>query len=43
VARMAGREMHAMFLYGNVKERDHLENVGIDGGMILKWILVGKD
>jgi len=37
------REMHAMFLYGNVKEREHLENVGIDGRMILRWILNEKD
>jgi hypothetical protein len=37
------REMHTVFLYKNVKERDHLENVGIDGRMILKWILNEKD
>jgi len=34
--------MDAMLLYGNMKERDHLENVGIDGRMILKWILNEK-
>jgi hypothetical protein len=36
------REMHTMLLYGNVKERDHLENVGIGGRIILKWILNEK-
>ena len=35
--------MHTMFLYGNVKERDYLENVGIDGRIVLKWILNEKD
>lgn len=24
-------------LLGNMKERDHLEDVGIDGNIILKW------
>jgi hypothetical protein len=32
------REMYAGFLWGNLKERDHLEEVDIDGGMILKWL-----
>ena len=35
--------MLTMFLYGNVKERDHLENVGIDGRITLKWILNEED
>jgi len=26
------REMHTGFLWGNLKERDYLEDLGIDGG-----------
>jgi hypothetical protein len=26
------------FWWGNLRERDHLENRGIDGRIILKWI-----
>jgi len=25
-------------LYGNLRERDHLEDPGIDGRIILRWI-----
>jgi hypothetical protein len=28
-------EMHAGFVWGNMKERDHLENLVIDGRIIL--------
>jgi hypothetical protein len=35
VARMGIREVHTGFWWGNLRERDHLENVGI----ILMWIL----
>ena len=31
--------MHTDFWLGNLRERDHLEHLGIDGGIILKWIL----
>jgi hypothetical protein len=24
--------------WGNVKERDHVEGLGVDGSVILKWI-----
>ena len=29
--------MHTGFLYGNLKERDHLEDPGVDMGIILRW------
>jgi hypothetical protein len=32
------REMNPEFWWGNLKERDHLDDVGMDGGIILKWI-----
>jgi hypothetical protein len=25
-------------LWGNLRERDHLENTGVDGRIILRWI-----
>jgi hypothetical protein len=28
---------------GNLRERDHLEDIGIDGRTILKWILKKYD
>jgi hypothetical protein len=31
--------MVAGFRWGNLKERDHLENLSIGGAIILKWIL----
>jgi len=33
------REMHERFLCGNRKERDHLEDSGVDDRIILKLIL----
>jgi hypothetical protein len=32
-------EVHTGFWWGNLKEIGHLEDPGIDGGTILKWIL----
>jgi hypothetical protein len=31
-------EMHAGFWWQNLMERDHLEDIGIDGKIILKWV-----
>jgi len=33
------REMHIVFWCRNVKERDHLEDRGLDRRIILKWVL----
>ena len=30
--------MHTWFWWGNLRELDHLENPGVDGRLILKWI-----
>jgi len=32
-------EAYTGFRWGNLRERDHLEDAGIDGRMILRWIL----
>jgi len=32
------REKHTGFWWGNLRERDHLESLGIDG-RIFKWIV----
>jgi len=32
-------EVHTEFWLENLRERDHLENSGVDGRKILKWIL----
>jgi len=32
-------ETHTMFLLENLKGRDYLEDIGIDGKIILEWIL----
>ena len=37
------REMHTWFWLGNLKERNHLEDLGIDGSTIFKWILSNQD
>jgi len=30
--------MHTGFWWGDLRERDHLEEIGLDGRIILKWI-----
>jgi hypothetical protein len=32
-------EMCAEFWWGNLRERDHLEDLGVEGKMLLKWLL----
>jgi hypothetical protein len=36
---MYGGEVYTAFWRGNLRERDHLEDAGKDGGMILKCIV----
>jgi len=35
---MYGGEVHTGFQWGNLRERDHLEEPGVDGRIILRWI-----
>ena len=38
MSRYGGRgEVHTGFWWGNMRERDHLEDKGLDGRIILKW------
>ena len=38
VARMGKGEAYTGFLWGNLRERDHLEDAGADGRIIFRWI-----
>jgi hypothetical protein len=36
-------EMHTGFWWGNVREGDHLEDLGVNGKIILQWLFKKKD
>jgi hypothetical protein len=38
VARMGRRRVYIGFWWENLRERNHLEDTGVDGRIILKWI-----
>jgi len=38
VARMGRRQAYTGFWWRNLRERDHLEDPGVDGRIILRWI-----
>ena len=38
MSHAGGREVHVGFWLGDWKERDDLEDLGVDGRIILKWI-----
>jgi hypothetical protein len=38
VARMGRREECTGFWWGNLRERDHWEDLGVDARIILRWI-----
>jgi hypothetical protein len=38
VARMGEGELHTGFWCGNLRERNHWEDPGVDGRIILRWI-----
>jgi hypothetical protein len=33
-----GEKVYTEFCWGNLRERDHLEDPGVDGKIILRWI-----
>jgi len=39
VGSMGRGEVHTGFWRGNLKERDHLEDLSVDWNIILKWVL----
>jgi len=39
VTRMGRREVHKVFWWEKLKERKHLEYLGVYGRIILKWII----
>ena len=43
VARMREGEVCTGFWWGNLRERDHLEDSGTDGRIILRWIFRKRD
>jgi hypothetical protein len=43
IARMGRGEVRTGFWCGNLRETDHLEDTGIDGRIILRWIFRNWD
>jgi len=39
VARMMKGEAYTEFWWGNLREKDHLGDPGVDGRIILRWVL----
>ena len=39
MAREEGQEVYLEFLWGHLSEKDHFEDLAVDRGIILKWIL----
>jgi hypothetical protein len=39
VARMGREEAYTGFWWGNLRERDHWRDSGVDGKIILRWIV----
>jgi hypothetical protein len=37
-SKYGGEERRKQGLWGNLRERDHLEDRGVDGRIILRWI-----
>jgi len=38
VARMGRGERYTWLWWGDLRERDHLEDLGVDGRIVLRWI-----
>jgi len=43
VARMGREKAYRGFWWGNLRERDHLEESGVAGRIILRWIFGTRD